>query len=66
MQWTPLNMDTSGQAKNGRNSRWPELSEVFIQQKIQISLQKRPDILSVDVLSGVYCTKTCFTKVHFQ
>ena len=30
IQWLPLNMATSGQAKNGRNNRRPALSGVFI------------------------------------
>ena len=59
IQWTPLNMATSGQAKMAIITGWIYYPEFLFSKKSQFLSKSghinRMDRLSVDILSGVYC-----------
>ena len=60
VQWTLLNIATSGQAKMAVITDWIYYPEFLFSKKSKFLYESghinRLDILSVDILSGVYCT----------
>lgn len=69
--WTPFNTATLCQAKNAIITGGPHYLE-FLFRKISKFLYKsghiyRPDILTVDIFSGIYCNsqRLCFSSPCF-
>ena len=62
VQWSPLNMPTSGQATMAIITGWLYYPEFLFSKKSKFLSKSghinRMDILSVDKLSGVYCTRS--------